>query len=255
MNFFATIGRWTIFAIREMGRMVIFLARFILLVFQPPLRPWHVIREMYSVGVRSLFIIVLIAAFTGMVMALQGYHALQGFGSEALLGSTVSLSLIRELGPVLGAIMVAARSGSAMAAEIGIMQISEQIDALDVMTLNPFKYLIVPKILAGILVLPILVSIFDVIGIFSGYVIGVNLLGVSSGSYLSAAASGVVFKDVYAGMIKALVFGLILSWTSCYKGYYCERGAKGVGRATTEAVVLSSVLIFLWDYFLTSILL
>lgn len=249
------IGRWTILCLREMGRMVIFLFRFFLLVFTPPLRLGHVVKEMYVVGVRSLFVIVLIAAFAGMVLALQGYYALKGFGSEALLGSTVSLSLVRELGPVLGAIMVAARAGSAMAAEIGIMQISEQIDALDVMTLNPFKFLIVPKILAGILVLPLLVGIFDVIGIFTGYLIGVNILGVSSGSYLHEIAAGVVFKDVYGGFVKSLIFGLILAWVSCYKGYFCERGAKGVSKATTEAVVLSSVLIFVWDYFLTSVLL
>lgn len=255
MNPFAIIGKWTISILREMGRMVIFLALFVLRLFQPPLRPRHVIREMYSVGVKSLFIIILVAIFTGMVMALQGYYALQGFGSEALLGSTVSLSIIRELGPVLGAIMVSARSGSAMAAELGIMRISEQIDALDVMTLDPFKYLVVPKILAGLLVLPLLVSIFDVVGIFSGYLIGVNILGVSPGSYLSTAASGVVFKDVYVGIIKAFVFGLVLSWTSCYKGYHCGRGAKGVSKATTEAVVLSSVLVFFCDYLLTSILL
>jgi len=255
MRFFVEIGRWTILCLREMGRMVIFLFRFFFLVFKPPLRPYHVVKEMYVIGVRSLFVIVLIAAFAGMVLALQGYYALKGFGSEALLGSTVSLSLVRELGPVLGAIMVGARAGSAMAAEIGIMQISEQIDALDVMTLNPFKFLIVPKILASILVLPLLVSIFDIIGIFTGYLIGVNLLGVTSGSYLHEIAAGVVFQDVYGGFVKALIFGLILAWVSCYKGYFCERGAKGVGKATTEAVVLSSVLIFVWDYFLTSVLL
>ncbi|GMR04502.1 MAG: MlaE family lipid ABC transporter permease subunit [Thermodesulfobacteriota bacterium] len=255
MRFFVEIGRYTISALRETGRMVIFLFQFMVYVFQPPLRPYHVIKEMYIIGVKSLFVIVLIAAFAGMVLSLQGYYALQGFGSESYLGATVSMTLIRELGPVLGAVMVAARAGSAMAAELGIMQISEQIDALDVMTLNPFKFLVIPKILAAILVVPLLVSIFDVVGIFSGYLIGVNLLGVSSGSYMHEVASGVVFKDVFGGIIKSLVFGLILAWISCYKGYFCERGAKGVGKATTEAVVLSSVLIFVLDYFLTSILL
>jgi len=255
MNPLGVTGKVAIFCLREMGRMVIFLARFFALLPVPPLRPLRVVQEMYYVGVKSLFVIGLIAVFSGMVLSLQGYYALKGLGSEALLGSTVALSLIRELGPVLGAIMVAARAGSAMAAEIGIMKISEQMDALDVMTIDPFKYLVVPKILAGLLVMPLLVAIFDIIGIYSGYVIGVDLLGVSAGGYISSATSGVVFKDIYVGLIKSLAFGLVLAWISCYKGFFCGRGAKGVSRATTEAVVMSSIMIFVWDYFLTSILL
>jgi phospholipid/cholesterol/gamma-HCH transport system permease protein len=238
-----------------MGRMLIFLSSFFYLAFQPPLRIRHIIKEMHSIGVHSLLVILLTASFTGLVLGLQGYYTLRQFGSEALLGSAVALSLIRELGPVLGALMVTARAGSAMTAELGIMKISEQIDALDVMTINPIKFLVRPKILAGILVLPLLVSIFDVVGIYSGYVVGVKLLGVTTSSFFHEMASSIVFKDIYTGIIKSVAFGLILTWVCCYKGYYCGRGAKGVGKATTEAVVLSAVLILMLDYFLTSVLL
>jgi phospholipid/cholesterol/gamma-HCH transport system permease protein len=255
LRFFVAIGKWSICNLREMGRTVIFLMYFFFFAFQPPLRLRHIIKEMHFIGVHSLFVIILTASFTGMVLGLQGYYTLRQFGSEALLGSAVALSLIRELGPVLGALMVTARAGSAMTAELGTMKISEQIDALDVMTIDPIKYLVVPKILAGILVLPLLVSIFDVIGIYSGYLIGVKLLGVSSSSFFHEMSRSVVFKDVYTGIIKAVVFGSVLTWICCYKGFYCGHGSKGVSKATTEAVVLSAVLILMLDYFLTSILL
>lgn len=235
--------------------MALFFVSFFFLAFQPPFKLRNTVKEMYVIGFRSLLVIVLTASFTGMVLGLQGYYTLRKFGSEGLLGSAVALSLIRELGPVLSALMVTARAGSAMTAEIGIMKITEQVDALDVMTLNPIKYLVVPKIIAGILVLPLLVSIFDVVGIYGGYIIGVKLLGVSSSSFFYEMDSSVVFKDVYTGIVKALVFGLVLTWVCCYKGYYCGHGATGVNKATTEAVVLSAVLVLVWDYFLTSILL
>ncbi len=255
MKLLSLIGLITINILREMGRMVLFFIQFLLTIFRRPLRLGRVVQEMHFIGVKSLFVIILVGAFAGMVLALQGYYALRDFGSEALLGSTVSMGLVRELGPVLGALMVGARAGSAMTAEIGIMKISEQILALDVMTIDPLKYLVTPKILAGILVLPLLVSIFDVVGIFSGYAVGVGLLGISHGSYMDSATSSLIFQDVYGGLIKALVFGFILSWVCCYKGYNCEHGAKGVSNATTEAVVMASVLIFVLDYFLTSLLL
>jgi len=255
LKVFSLIGHITIDILREMGRMVLFFVQFFLGIFKRPLRLGRVVQEMHFIGVKSLFVIILVGAFAGMVLALQGYYALRTFGSEAILGSAVSLGLIRELGPVLGALMVGARAGSAMTAEIGIMKISEQILALDVMTIDPMKYLVAPKIIAAIIVLPLLISIFDVVGIFSGYGVAVGLLGVSHGSYMDSARSALVFQDVFGGMIKALVFGFILSWVCCYKGYNCEHGAKGVSNATTEAVVMASVLIFVLDYFLTSLLL
>jgi phospholipid/cholesterol/gamma-HCH transport system permease protein len=163
--------------------------------------------------------------------------------------------MIRELGPVLAALMVTARAGSAMTAEIGIMRITEQIDALDTMAINPQQYLIAPKLVAGVLGVPLLVAIFDVVGIYGGSLIGVDLLGVSEGAYWNSVESAVEWKDVYGGILKSVSFGLIISWICCYKGFYTRQSAEGLGRATTEAVVLSSVLILVWDYFLTSVLL
>ncbi|RQW78041.1 MAG: ABC transporter permease, partial [Geobacter sp.] len=162
--------------------------------------------------------------------------------------------LIRELGPVLTALMVTGRAGSAITAEIGIMKITEQIDALSTMALEPFKYLVSPKILASLLVLPLLCAIFDVVGICGGYLVGVKLLGVNPGAYMNQMEKSVEWKDVYSGCIKSFSFGLIISWVCCYKGYYAGHGAEGVSRATTSAVVTSSVLVLIWDYFLTSVL-
>lgn len=254
-NFFILIGERTLFYVKEAGSMAIFLVTFFLQAVQPPFRLRHIVKEMHFIGVRSLFVVVLTASFTGMVLGLQGYYTLRQFGSEALLGSAVALSIVRELGPVLSAIMVTARAGSAMAAELGSMRITEQIDALDVMTLNPVKYLVVPKILAGVLVLPLLVAMFDVVGIAGGYLVGVNLMGVNKGIFFQSMQSDVVFRDLSSGFIKSVVFGLVLTWICCYKGYYPGHGAAGVSRATTEAVVFSAVTILAMDYFLTSVLL
>lgn len=249
------IGEWTIGLIRELGRMSIFLAEALYLALRKPFRLRLIVKEMHFIGVKSLSVILLTAAFSGMVLGLQGYHTLRQFGSEAMLGSGVALALIRELGPVLAALMVTARAGSAMAAELGIMRISEQIDALDVFTINSMKFLVMPKILAGIIAVPLLVGIFDIIGIGGGYLVGVKLLGVNEGSFFQNMYTSVVWKDVYSGFAKSVVFGTALTWICCYKGYTCGHGAKGVGRATTEAVVISSVTILIADYFLTSILL
>src|SRR5437773_1274317 len=194
-------------------------------------------------------------AFTGMVLGLQIYYTLRKFGSEGVLGSVVALSMIRELGPVLAALMVTARAGSAMTADIGIMRITEQIDALDTMAINPLQYLIAPKFVAGLIAVPLLVAVFDVVGIYGGYVVGVSLLGANAGSYWSSIESAVEWKDVYGGIVKSISFGLIVSWVCCYKGYFTRMSAEGLGTATTEAVVLSSVVILVWDYFLTSVLL
>ncbi len=220
-----------------------------------PGRPVHVLKQINFIGAKSLFVIVLTAAFTGMVLALQGYYTLAKFGSEGMLGAAVSLSLIRELGPVLTALMVTGRAGSAITAEIGIMRISEQIDALETMALDPYKYLISPKFIAAMISVPLLCAIFDVVGIYGGWLIGVKLLGVNPGAYFTEMYRAVEWKDVYSGIIKSYSFGVIIAWVGCYKGYYAGHGAEGVSRATTESVVLSSVLVLVWDYFLTSVLL
>ena len=249
------IGVSTLFIIEEMGVMFLFLVRSIAWLFRPPFRPAQIIKQLHFIGFKSTFVVVLTATFTGMVLALQGYYSLRKFGSEALLGSAVALSIIRELGPVLASLMVTARAGSAMTAEIGIMRITEQIDALETMAVNPLQYLISPKILAAFLVVPLLVSIFDVVGIAGGYLVGVKLLGVNAGTYWSSIESAVEWEDVYGGILKSISFGVIVSWVCCYKGFFTGSSAEGLGKATTEAVVLASVLILVWDYFLTSVLL
>lgn len=249
------IGGTTLFIIQEMGRMLLFLLASFGWLFRPPFRPFQILKQLHFIGYKSTFVVLLTAAFTGMVLGLQGYYTLRKFGSEAVLGSVVALSLIRELGPVLASLMVTARAGSAMTAEIGVMRITEQIDALDTMAINPLQYLIAPKLVAGLIGVPLLVAIADTVGIYGGYLVGVELLGVNAGSYWNSIDSAVEWKDVYGGFWKSVSFGLIVSWVCCYKGYYTGMSAEGLGKATTEAVVLSSVLILIWDYFLTSVLL
>jgi phospholipid/cholesterol/gamma-HCH transport system permease protein len=247
------LGRWGLRIVRTMGSMALFLINAIAVTFQRPFKFRLLLKQIRFFGSKSLLVIALTGAFTGMVLALQLYYTLRKFGSEALLGPAIALSLIRELGPVLSALMVTGRAGSALAAEIGIMRISEQIDALVSMALNPFRYLIVPNILAALITFPLLTSIFDVIGIFGGYIVAVELLGLSEGTYFSQIDAFVDMEDIRIGLYKALSFGLIVSWVCSYKGFNTGFGAEGVSKATTEAVVLSSVLILIWDYFVGSL--
>lgn len=249
------LGTAVLALLTYLGRIGLFSGQALALIFIPPLKGQRVIRQMHFIGARSLLVIALTGLFAGGVLAFQGYYTLRSFGSEAFLGPAVAISLITELGPVFSALMVTGRAGSALATEIGIMRITEQIDAMEVMALNPMRYLAVPNILAGIIVMPLLVALFDVIGIYGGYLVGVQLLGVSSGTYFSGIANAVDLVDVTTGLYKSLTFGLLISLICCFKGYYAGHGAEGVGRATTEAVVFSSVTILVMDYFLTSVLL
>src|SRR5205807_6020384 len=210
-------------------------------ILTPPFKFWAFVDRINYIGDRSLLIIVLTGGFTGMVLGLQVYLTLVRFGSEAFLGPAVALSLIRELGPVLSALMVTGRAGSALTAEIGIMRITEQIDALTVMALNPFRYLVVPSIVAGIITFPLMTSIFDVVGIFGGYLVGVKLLGLSQGTYFGEMKTFVDLSDIMTGVWKSLSFGVLVTWVCTYKGYHVGHGAEGVARATTQAVVLCSV--------------
>lgn len=253
-NPFEVIGRSVLAQVQSMGRMTIFLGSTCFWAVLPPLKLRRIVRQVHFIGVKSTSVILLTALFSGMVLGLQGYYTLRKFGSEALLGPAVALSLIRELGPVLAALMVTARAGSATAAEIGIMRITEQIDALQAMAVNPMKYLVVPRVIAGLVAVPLLTAIFDVVGIYGGYLIGVKLLGVSSGTYFSEMRNAVELSDINGGLLKSLSFGVIVTWVCTYKGFYTGYGAEGVGKATTEAVVLSSVLVLVWDYFMTSLL-
>jgi phospholipid/cholesterol/gamma-HCH transport system permease protein len=250
-----TLGSWAISAVRRMGHMFLFLLNSIYFIFIPPFKFNALFRQIRFFGNKSMVIILLTGAFTGMVLAIQLFYTLRKFGSEALLGPAIALTLIRELGPVLSALMVTGRAGSALTAEIGIMRITEQIDALTAMALSPIRYLIVPNIVAGIVVFPLLAAIFDLVGIYSGYVIAVNLLDMSEGTYFSQIEAFVEMEDIRQGLWKSFSFGIIVSWISCYKGYHTVYGAEGVSKSTTEAVVMSSVLILIWDYFLGSIFL
>jgi phospholipid/cholesterol/gamma-HCH transport system permease protein len=221
-------------------------------VFLPPYRVRRVLEEIYAIGWQSTLIIILTGAFTGMVLGLQGYYTLRQYGSESALGSAVALSLVRELGPVLTALMVSGRAGSAITAQIGVMRITEQLDALQTMAVHPVQYVVMPKLVAGLLSVPLLTAIFDVVGILGGYAVGVGLLGVSSGSYVAGTVRSLMPLDINGGIVKSVVFGLTIITVACYKGYFTPRGAEGVSRATTEAVVTSAVLVLAWDYVLTS---
>ena len=249
------LGALIIDSVGDLGDFALFLLWSVAYVFLPPYKPRLWIRQVRMIGADSLFLIILIGGFTGMVLGLQGYNTLRRFGSDGALGTVVALVLVRELGPVLAALMITARAGSAMAAEIGSMQATEQIDALTVMAINPVQYLVSPRMLAGVISFPLLTTIFDVVGIYGGYMIGVGLMGAPSGAYFNGIAANMGSHDIVTGLYKALVFGVVVMWVCCYKGYNAERMATGVSRATTEAVVLSSVLILAFDYFLTSILL
>jgi len=252
--FIRKLGALSLFSLRRTGRMGLFLGQAFIYASTPPFKFFRVLQQIRFIGFQSILVIFLTGAFAGMVLGLQGFYTLNRFGSTALLGPMVAFSLIRELGPVLSALMVTGRAGSAMTAEIGIMRNTEQIDALKLMGLNPFRYLVVPRLLACIISLPLLSSIFNVVGIFGGYLIGVRLLGVGVGNYFGEMTNYVEMEDVLGGIYKSLCFGVLITWVCCYKGYYTGFGAEGVSKATTQAVVLSSVLICVLDYFLTSIL-
>jgi phospholipid/cholesterol/gamma-HCH transport system permease protein len=254
MRLVRKLGAITLVGLKRVGRMGLFLAKAFFYASTPPLKFSYLLKQIQFIGFQSMLVIFLTGAFAGMVLGLQGFYTLNRFGSTALLGPMVALSLIKELGPVLTALMVTGRAGSAITAEIGIMRISEQIDALELMGLNPFRYLIVPNFIAGLIALPLLSAIFDVVGIFGGYLVGVKLLGVAKGSYFGEMATYVDMKDILEGIYKSLSFGVLITWICCYKGYYSGFGAEGVSKATTQAVVISSVLILIWDYFMTSVM-
>jgi len=255
---FALIGRNVIRWINSIGAATIFLVLALLKTFHPK-QFQKVIQQIYYIGARSTTIIMLVSLFTGMVLGLQSYHALVQFGAEGSLGTLVSLSLIRELGPVLTAIMITARAGSAITAEIGVQRISEQIDALETMRIDPFRYLVTPRITASIVSFPLLTTVFDLIGIIGGYVSAVVLMGLNAGVYSHSIRAYVDMEDLTNGFVKSIVFAVIVATVCCYQGYFVHmredsKGAKAVGLATTSAVVISCVLILVADYVVTSLL-
>lgn len=234
------------------GRMMIMLSQAVMYAFTPPIKLRSIFKQMEFVGVQSVFVVVLTGLFTGMVLALQSYNALKRFGAESLVGPTVALSMARELGPVLAGLMVTGRAGSAMATELGTMRVTEQIDALVTMAVNPVKYLVVPRILAGICMFPLLTIITDFVGVVGGYMVGVKLLGINPGVYIGRTIDYVQVGDIFNGLTKSVMFGLITTLVASYHGFYTTGGAEGVGRAATSSVVLGSVLILVSDYIISS---
>ncbi len=248
------LGHYSLSVLKAAGGMVVFLGTTLFWVFIPPFRLRQIIRRISFIGVKSTLIIILTGAFTGMALGLQLFYTLRRFGAESMLGPAIALSLLRELGPVLSALMVTGRAGSALAAEIGIMRLSEQIDALEAMAINPYRYLMVPSLIAGIIAFPLMTCIFNVVGIYGGYLVGVKMLGLGPGVYWVEMEHLVDFRDIIDGLYKSVSFGVIVTWVCSYKGFFTGYGAEGVSKATTEAVVLSSVLILAWDYFLSSLM-
>jgi phospholipid/cholesterol/gamma-HCH transport system permease protein len=251
-NFFGKLGRGFLRMIEWLGDAATLSASSLALIFTRPWQGRQFVLQMFALGVGSFVIIAITGAFTGMVLSLQGYYTLTKFGSESLLGSAVALSVIRELGPVLGALMLIGRAGSSITAEIGIMRVTEQLDALEMMAVNPRARIILPRIVATTLSLPLLVSMFDVIALGSGYVIGVDLLGVNPGAFVAEMSSKVEPANLYAGWSKALAFGLLVGVICTYMGYRATPTTEGVAKATTQAVVIGSVSVLVVDYIMTS---
>jgi len=248
------LGLWILKALDQLGSVLVMLAKFVVWSFVPPFRWRLLLKQMEFVGVKSTAVVMLTGGFTGMVLALQTHHGLEPVGAEAYIGIVVTLGMFRELGPVLTSLMVTARAGSSMAAELASMRVTEQIDALRTLAVEPIKYLVVPRIWACIIMVPLLTGIANFCGILGGYLVSVHLLGVNPVLFTRNAVLRSDVDDLFNGLIKAAFFGLILALVSCYTGFYARGGAEGVGKATTTAVVASAMLIIAADYFLTAIM-
>lgn len=248
------LGRGSIALIGDTGRATVFLGHALLRLPRGFLRVGAVFESLFFIGNRSVLVITLTACFTGLVLALQGYTALERFGAEQMVGALVALSLTRELGPVLGALMITARAGSAIAATIGNMRVTEQIDAIRTMAIDPLDFLVSPRIIAAVIAVPLLSSWFMVLGIAAAQLFSAQVLGLDSSSFASSVTNALEWSDISAGLIKSLCFGVLMVWISTYRGYTASGGAKGVGQATTRAVVEVSVLVLALDYVLTAFL-
>ena len=247
------IGRTILAFMTATGRLSMFTAISVSHCFRPPLYPRLILRQMVEIGFYSLPVVGLTAIFTGMVLALQSYTGFARFSAESAIPNVVIISITRELGPVLAGLMVAGRVGAAMAAEIGTMRVTEQIDALDTLATNPFKYLVAPRLIAGVTMLPLLVLVADTIGVFGGYLVSTAKLGFNPATYIQNTMEFLEFQDVFSGVVKAAVFGFIITLMGCYQGYNSKGGAQGVGMATTNAVVSASILILSTNYLITEL--
>ena len=253
MNAIALIGRMVIRFLEHLGKLTVFTLTSVSHCVRPPIFPRLIGRQMIDIGYYSLPVVGLTAIFSGMVLALQSYTGFARFNAESVIANVVVLSITRELGPVLAGLMVAGRIGASMAAEIGTMRVTEQIDALTTLSTNPYKYLIAPRRIAGLLMLPLLVLVADIIGVFGGYLVGVYKLGFNPNVYLANTIDFLEPLDVISGLVKAAVFGFIIALMGCYNGFQSQGGAQGVGTATTNAVVSSSFLILTFNYIITEL--
>ena len=238
--------------LRRLGATAIFFARLLAQCVPALARPGLIVAQIYNTGARSLIIIMLSGLFVGMVLGLQGFQLLQRFGSEDFLGSAAALGLLKELGPVVTALLFAGRAGTALTSEIGLMRATDQLTAMEMMAVDPLRYVAAPRFLGGIIAMPLLTAIFGVIGLFGAQLIGVKLMGVDAGVFWSQTQSAVGLRDVTEGLVKSVVFGTACSLVAVYEGYNAEPTAAGVGLATTRTVVASSVLTLLLDYVLTA---
>ncbi len=247
-------GRRTSRFFAEVGSVLIFLGQTLRWTFSRPFYLKSVLKQMEQIGFNSIPVVITTALSTGMVLALQSYTGFKRFGAETLIGAVVALSMTRELGPVLTGLMVAGRAGAAMAAELGTMKVTEQIDALETLATNPMKYLVVPRFIASTVMMFFLTILGVIIGITGGYFVGVKVLGTNPVTYMRQSIDNTEVTDIWYGLIKALVFGAVVGLIGCYKGFHTEGGAEGVGKATTGAVVVSCMLILILDYFLSALL-
>jgi phospholipid/cholesterol/gamma-HCH transport system permease protein len=239
-------------ALDRLGTVLLLTSQSVVWTIRPPFRLAQLFLAMEFIGVKSIFIVALTGTFSGMVLSLQTVHSLRQFSAEGVVGSVVAVSLCREISPVFAALMVTARAGSAMAAELGNMRVTEQIDALVTMGVSPVQYLLSPRLVASVLMLPLLVILYTCVGMGGAWVVSVNWMSVDPGIFIANIEKYLVPSDLYMGMIKAVVFGFLISSISTAQGYYASGGAKGVGEATTRAVVLSAVAILVANYILTS---
>ena len=238
--------------VEDLGGIFRLFLQCVVWTFRPPSEIRNIVKQMEEVGIHSLPVVLVTATFTGMVIALQSFSGFQRFQATSFVGSVVALSITRELGPVFAGLMVSGRVGASMAAELGTMKVTEQIDALVTLATNPVKYLVVPRVVASTLVLPVLVIFADLVGILGGYFVSVYLLGANPYVYTEKTFQYLELRDIYTGLAKAAVFGFLIALISCYHGFIAEGGAEGVGRATTRAVVASSMMVLVSDYFMTS---
>ena len=249
------LGAWSLGILERLGRGHLFLARTLISMGSMLPRPGLLIRELYSVGVLSLLIIAVSGLFVGMVLGYQGYITLVRFGAAEALGTMVALSLVRELGPVVTALLFAGRAGSALTAEIGLMKSTEQLSSMEMMAVDPYKRVLAPRFLAGVIAMPLLAGIFSAVAIMGGYLVGVGALGVDGGAYWSQMQSSVDFyDDIMNGVIKSVVFGVVVSWIAVFEGYDATPTSEGVSRATTRTVVHSALAILALDFILTGLM-